>query len=336
MKVTHLLSPTDILWKFLEEYGLDAESIFIKEGITREMILEPGLRIHHAKVERLWKRIFNIIKDPCFGLKAAKHWHPSHFNALGFAWLSSSTLREAFNRASRYARIVGCDRETRIEEKENVIVITLSSALEFPPQMDLSMAILLSASRTNFGRELNPVGVNFIHDKPDCADEYHAFFNSPVEFNAQADRVMFSKKDTDKRLMTGNPYLAEIHDKYSIRYLDKIKRSSLVDIVKNEIIESLPSGKISDEDVAYKLNISSRSLQRKLNKKNTNFRSILNEVRKDIAKYYIHESTVSLMEIAFILGYSEYTSFSRAYKKWTGNSPGRDRKIGKSNLYINS
>ena len=120
--------------------------------------------------------------------------------------------------------------------------------------------------------------------------------------------------------------LAEIHDKYSIRYLDKIKRNSLVDVVKNAIIEGLPSGKISDEYVANKLNISSRTLQRKLNKKKTSFRSILKEVRQDIAKYYIHESTVNLMEIAFILGYSEYTSFSRAYKTWTGNSPGLAKK----------
>ena len=124
MSVTHLLSPADILWKCSEKYGFDAGAIFQSEGLTREMILKPGKRISHAKVEKLWERATGLIKDPCFGLRAATFWHPSHFNALGFAWLTSSTLREAFYRASRYARIVGCDRETRVEEREEPIILT--------------------------------------------------------------------------------------------------------------------------------------------------------------------------------------------------------------------
>ena len=74
MQVTHLLSPTDILWKTLEEYGFNAEIIFLKEGITREMILKPGTRIPHAKAENLWSRVAGLIEDPCFGLHAAKFW----------------------------------------------------------------------------------------------------------------------------------------------------------------------------------------------------------------------------------------------------------------------
>ena len=60
------------------------------------MILKPGTRIPHTKAENLWRRVAGLIEDPCFGLHAAKIWHPSHFNALGYAWLASSTLREAF------------------------------------------------------------------------------------------------------------------------------------------------------------------------------------------------------------------------------------------------
>jgi AraC-like DNA-binding protein len=334
MQVTHLLSPTDILWKTLEEYGFNAEIIFLKEGITREMILKPGTRIPHAKAENLWSRVAGLIEDPCFGLHAAKFWHPSHFNALGYAWLASSTLREAFYRASRYALIVGCDRETRIEERSEEIIVTLSDSLKLPPLMDLSISIFISACRANYGTDLNPVGVKFIHPRPNCGNEYEAYFKAPVEFDGETDSIIFSKAVADKDLPIGNQHLAEINDQYIIRYLDNMNINELVNHVKSAIIDILPSGKITDEDVAYKLNLGVRTLQRKLHNNNTNFRSILDEVRYDLAKFYIHDSDISLMEIAFILGYSEYTSFSRAYKRWTGIPPGKDRHLGQLKLGV--
>jgi hypothetical protein len=116
MAVTHLLSPADILWNMLKDYGHDAESIFLEESIDRELILKPGARIAHARVDSLWSKVNELIDDPCYGLRGAKFWHPSHFNALGYAWLASGTLREALNRAARYIHIIGEDRETRLED----------------------------------------------------------------------------------------------------------------------------------------------------------------------------------------------------------------------------
>ena len=97
-------------------------------------------------------------------------------------------------------------------------------------------------------------------------------------------------------------------------------------------MDMLPSGGVSYEKVAQRLNMSPRSLQRKLQIDHTTFRSLLEEVRQEIAENYIHDSTVNLMEIAFVLGYSEYSSFSRAYKRWTKISPSKIRKL-EQNIY---
>jgi hypothetical protein len=161
MSVTHLLSPTDILWKILEDYGHDAASIFIEAGIKREMLLKPDIRIPHVMADSLWSKVIDIIEDPCFGIQGAKFWHPSHFNALGYAWLASSTLREALERSSRYAHIFGEDRETRLEDTDKGLTVTLSSSLEPPAFMDLTMAIMISACRRNYGESLNPSGCTF-------------------------------------------------------------------------------------------------------------------------------------------------------------------------------
>jgi len=326
MDVTYLLSPANILWNVLEDYGYDAESVFLEEGIDREMVLRPGLRISHARAESFLSKINGLIDDPCWGLRGAKFWHPSHFNALGYAWLSSGTLREALNRATRYAHIIGEDREHRLEDTPKGLTITLSRSLKIPALMDLAMSIWLSACRLNYGSDLNPVEVNFIHSRLACTEEYDSYFKAPVNFNADYDSFTLPIDAVDKRLPIGNPHLAALSDQYIITYLAELNKNNIVQRVKGAIIEMLPSGGVSVEKVAKRLNMSTRSLQRKLQVANTTFGKLLNEVRRTIAEHYIHDSNLSLMEIAFVLGYSEYSSFWRAYKLWTKASPSDIRK----------
>ncbi|MGD9077874.1 MAG: AraC family transcriptional regulator [Desulfobacterales bacterium] len=327
MAVTHLLSPADILWNILEDYGHDAEPIFAEEGIDREMILKPGMRINHAKADSLWSKVNELIDDPCFGLRGVKFWHPSHFNALGHAWLASGTLREALDRAARYAHITGTDRKKRLEDTSKGLTVTLSRSFKLPAFMDLSMSILMSACRLNYGPDLNPVEVQFIHTKPACAEDYYSYFKAPVKFNADDDSITLPADTVDKRLPIGNPHLAKIHDQYIIRYLAELDKHNIVQRVKGAIVDMLPSGGVCDEKVAQRLNMSTRSLQRKLQDVRTTFSTLLNEVRQEIAEHYIHDPTVSLTEISFILGYSEYSSFWRAYKRWTKTSPSAIRKL---------
>ena len=327
MTVTHLLSPTDILWKLLEDYGHDAESIFLEMGIDREMILKPGARITHARADSLWSKVNELIDDPCFGLHGAKFWHPSQFNALGHAWLVSGTLREALNRSVRYAHIIATDRKNRLEDTAKGLTFTLSLSLKVPALMDLAMSILMSACRLNYGPDLNPVEVNFIHSKPACAEEYYSFFKAPVNFSADNDCITLPADAVDRRLPVGNPQLAKMCDQYIIRYLAELDKNNIVQRVKGAIIEMLPSGGVSDEKVAQNLNMSTRSLQRKLQDAHTTFGALLDDVRQELAEHYIHDSTVSLTEIAFVLGYSEYSSFWRAYKRWTQTSPSAIRKL---------
>ena len=330
--VTHLLSQVDILWNILIDYGYDAKSVFLEVGIDREMILKPGARIPHERADSLCSKVDDLIDDPCWGLRGAKFWHPSHFNALGYAWLASSTLREAIDRTSRYAHITGTDREHRVEDTAKGLTVTLSYSLKLPALMDLGMSIWLSACRLNYGPDLNPVEVNFIHSQLACAEEYDSYFKAPVNFNADYDSFTLPADVVDKRLSIGNPHLATLNDQYIVTYLAELDKNNIVQRVEGAIIEMLPSGGVCDEKVAQKLNMSTRSLQRKLKGAHTTFGKLLNEVRHETAEHYLYDSNVSLSEIAFVLGYSEYSSFWRAYKRWTKSSPSDIRK-SEQNIY---
>jgi AraC-like DNA-binding protein len=96
--------------------------------------------------------------------------------------------------------------------------------------------------------------------------------------------------------------------------------------VKAIIVDQLPSGNVTDESVSRVMNMSSRKLQRQLEIAGTTFNTLLNEIRQDLAKKYLREQQVCMTEIAFLLGFSESSAFSRAFKRWMGVTPSEYRK----------
>jgi len=326
MTATYLLSTKEILWKIIETYGHTPESVFARAGLTRDMLMKQGARITHKTADRLWAEATRVIGDPCFGLKAAEFWHPSHFHALGYAWLASSTLRQALNRFDRYIHILSQATDVRLEDTPQGLSLTLSDSLEQPARMDLTMAIVVAMCRLNFGPNLKPVAVTFIHPEPSCGEKYFETFKCPVFFAADCDGLTLKQEDVDQRLPSGNQNLALINDRVMLRYLDELNQTGIVQRTQKVVIAHLPSGHISDEKVARALNMSVRSLQRKLQRAGTSFRRVLDQTREDLARDYILDNRLDLTEVAFLLGFSEHSAFSRAFKRWTGQSPSAFRQ----------
>ncbi|NNJ64770.1 MAG: AraC family transcriptional regulator, partial [Xanthomonadales bacterium] len=104
------------LWKQLEGYGIDPEPLFREEGVDPEILFDAGARIPIERYQRLDLKAAELSGDPFFGLKGADYFRPAHLGALGFAWLASSTLRTAFQRISRYARVIQEKLDIGLEE----------------------------------------------------------------------------------------------------------------------------------------------------------------------------------------------------------------------------
>ena len=328
---SHLATATNILWKLIEAYGHDPEALYFDVGIDPDLLNKPGARIPYTLVNRLWAKATEIIDDPCFGLMAYKYWHPSYFHALGYAWLASHTLRDALNRFVRYLRIVSEKIFLKLEEGPDGLTLVLSYELlgmRVPAQIDMGMAMSIHICRLNFGEDLKPVAVNFMHAEPPCAEKYFELFKTSVRFSADRDSMTYSFADVDRYLMGANPQLARLNDQVMIEYLGKLNKDDIIDRVTAAIIDMLPSGGIADEKVAETLNMSVRSLQRRLKEVGSTFRTLLEAVRKDLASTYVRDPDIELVEVAFLLGFSDQSAFSRAFKRWTGNSPSEARKSG--------
>ena len=327
---TILASAAGLLWKVIESYGLDPEPYFRNAHIDPKLINDPRARFSLATIDKIYSELFKVINDPCMGLKLGSLWHPSHMASLGYAWLASSTLYTALNRLSRYVRIINDAITVTLEEIDDNVVITITSDDREVPtdyQQDSSSAILLTMCRANYGNGLNPVSVRFKHAGSPCRGEYYSFFRCPVEFGAEHNQMIFSLDAVNKQLTSSNPQLAQITDQVMQNYLAELDKEDIVQQVKVAIINQLPSGNVTDETISEAVLTSKRSLQRRLNEKGTTFKTILTEVRKDLALKYIHDRKLTLTEISFMLGFSEMSSFSRAFKRWTGESPKEFRKL---------
>ena len=324
MQATHFAPATNLLWKYLESQGINPEPIYREAGIDPLQLYNPKARLKIEKVDRMWLLAIEHIKDPCFAIDMSRFWHPSMIGALGYAWLASTNLRRAFHRAVRYIDVVSEDINLELTDTPAGlrVVLDLEDAIfTLPQHHDLMMTTLMHMARFNYGEELLPTEVKLAHPAPDCADRLNDYFGIRVEFDADITCLTIARADADRNLSSANKEIALMHDEMLMKYLIEIKKGDIVEQVKSIILENLPDGQVTDEMVARELNLSERSMQRRLQERQTTFRHLLDSVREMVAKQYIRNPMNRMSDIAFLLGFSEQSAFSRAFKKWTGKSP---------------
>ncbi len=324
MQLTSFAPVTGLMWKYLEHCDIDPEPIFLSAGIDPDLRFSPQARVSIECVDRLWSEAAAVIDDPTFGVKMIQYWHPSMIGALGYAWLVSSSLRRALGRIDRYIHTISESMETKLEDTPaglKLSVIITDEITVQPQQHTLIVAVLMHMCRYNFGDELLPTEVNIARPRPDDASDIIDFFRCDVNFDTDIDSITIARADADAELSSANKQIALMHDELLMRYLVEIKKGDIVQQVQSIILDNLPDGQVTDKLVASELNLSERSMQRRLKEHKTTFRFLLDNVREMVAKQYIENPLNRMSDIAFLLGFSEQSAFSRAFKKWTGKSP---------------
>jgi len=190
---------------------------------------------------------------------------------------------------------------------------------------DAGLAMFLRMCQITAGTRIMPVHVTMQRPEPVDKTAYEDMFGPSIEYAAPAHRLSFDAVLVNTPLSTAHPELARLNDQTVIDYLARCERSNLTMQVRAGIIEQLPNGRPNQEDIAQTLNTSLRSLQRKLKDEDTNFKALLNETQQDLALQYIRDSNRTIGEITYLLGFSEPSNFTRAFKRWTGKSPGEFR-----------
>lgn len=313
------------LWSAIEAHDIDADALFKQQGLDPSLIREPRGRYPFDLLCKAGVEAVAVTNKDHLGLEVGKHFTPLDLNALGVTFLSSTNLLEAFARLDRYESLVNSSLDiTIVEEKDRLGL--LSNAKGIPDQSsriveDIRTSVLIHMARLGLNGSVDPLEVAFTYPEPKTTGEYFGLLRCPVLFSQPVSGISFSMTDVKRPFSNANRELAISNDRFLDEMIKDLKSSDLVTQVKRAIIERLPSGAPSEEEVAKSVFVGSRTLQRRLAEKDTNFRTLLMEVRRDLAEKYISDPTMPLAEISYMLGFSDTSAFSRAFKTWTGDPP---------------
>lgn len=325
MKNSMLASLGRPLWRVLEAHHIDADALFRRQGLDPSLFQESHTRYPYDLLCKAWAEATVITDKEYIGLEIGKYFTPLDLNALGVTFLSSTMLLAAFERLQRYETLVNSSLDFTIVEGEDRL--DLLTNLEGVPDEALRIvedgrtSVLVHMARMGLSQSLDPVEVAFTYPEPKATGEYFGLLRCPILFSQPVSRISFSMADAKRPFTYANRELAISNDRFLDGMMKNLKSSDLVTQIKRAIIEDLPSGAPSEEGIAKRVFVSSRTLQRRLADESTNFRTLLLEVRRELAEKYISDKTMPLAEISFMLGFSDTSSFSRAFKKWTGDPP---------------
>jgi AraC-like DNA-binding protein len=317
------------LWEQLRGYGIDPEPLFREEGINPEMLFDAGARVPLERYQRLDVKAAELSGDPDFGLKGAEYSRPAQLGALGFAWLASSSLRTAFQRLSRYARVIQEKLTIELSEDTEFFYVRIDAHLPLLCKRireNGQLAALVKFSRVIAGKDFNPAKIYLKQSEPDDTGYYYELFRAPLEFGARETTFVIRLEDVDRRLTGSNDQLAKLNEHIVVKYLAHSQKQDMVNRVKAAIIDGLANGMVTENSIADEMHTTPRNMHRKLQKQDTSFKQLLTEVRKELAQQYIQDRSKTLTEISFMLGFSEVSSFSRAFKGWTGKPPSEARQ----------
>jgi AraC-like DNA-binding protein len=186
---------------------------------------------------------------------------------------------------------------------------------------DYLLSIIMGMCRVNCGGTLNPVAVNLRRPEPKNQKPYLDFFGCDVRFDAGENGFVLGSRVVDMPLPSGNHELAVTFDTILAGQMAALGAGDITTRCKDYLLKQLTSGEPSEQALANALGMSLRSLQRKLGELGTTYKRLLDETRYDLALKYLDDPKRSITEITFLLGFSEQSAFTRAFKRWSEKSP---------------
>lgn len=307
----------------LEARGIATDAVLRAAGVSQAPSNDPLNRIPLTSLQRLAAAAFELTNDPYFGLYAANFLHAANLHALGFAMTASETLRELCKRMSRYFRLLsGASRpELNIRDGEARLEFVFVAASPALSEDVFGLFLVRLFSELSDGK-VRPIRIEQRRPSPPDDGVHHCrAFGCPVTFGNRNTSLVFDVSAVDLPLTGASRELAEQNERIVIGYLAKLDRSDIHARVRAVLQQQFPSGSVTKESVAKKLYMSPRTLQVKLAKSDTTFHEVVDQTRLALARGYIENSAMSITEIAYLLGFSDTSNFSRAFKRWTGHTP---------------
>ena len=301
--------------------------------MTPELIDDPEEPLSVRSQIALLEEAAKALKDDFIGFSLARDFDLREIGLLYYVMASSQTLGEALKRLGRYSKVTN---EALVfgYRKGNGLIVNLSysgvSRHSDRHQIEFCMFAAIRICRMLTGQHLVPQHFSMAHHRSGAISEMVRFVGTKVEFGADTDEFALNVSARELPLIHSDSYLNDLLLKNCEAALAQRKsdQSQFRTRVENAISSLLPHGRVIVADVARSLGMSHRTLARKLSDEGLNFTEILEQLRRDLATRYLEDRKLHVSKIAWLLGFRELSSFTHAFKRWTGKTPSQMRAAG--------
>jgi AraC-like DNA-binding protein len=315
----------------IEAAGRDPDEILRAVGLDRAAVADRHGFIPSAAFTLALEEAARVTGDECFGLHFGERYHPKDIGALAYVVLNSPTIAVAFENVARYLRIYNeAAAVSFVQSEKNAF---LQHRLRDVPLQrrrqheECALTVALGTIRMMAGSEWRPIEVRFEHEPPARTNEHARIFGAPVLFGGDGNVMVIEREFCDREVPMADRRLYPILEEYLERQLENSPTEDrFVVAVQHAIANSMKDGEPKLPDVARTIGVSVRTLQRRLSESGVDYKGLVDDIRHRLALRYLKDRKHTLSEVAYLLGYSEISAFSRAFRRWTGSTPSDHRR----------
>jgi AraC-like DNA-binding protein len=308
--------------------GLNPNALLLQVGISPELLLSPQARVSSSQYGMLWQLIAQTLDDEFFGMDSHR-MKAGSFTLLCHAVINSDNLERGLRRALRFLRLVFDDMAGELHREGETASIVLTDSPTAPKRAfayGTYLLMLHGLACWLIGRRIPISHADFRCAEPQFSEEWRILFSRNLNFLQDHSGISFPVNYLDMPNIQNERTMKEFLHSAPANFLVKYKNSaSLAAKVRRHLREMHPATWPDFNTVADQFHSSAATLRRRLNDEGESYRSIMDDLRRDLAISLLSDTQQSIAEIAGGLGFAESSAFHRAFKKWTGIRPGEYR-----------
>ncbi len=310
----------------LREQGKDAATILLNAGLTQQEVDDPRVRLEVPAQIKFLGLAAEALEDDLLGFHLARSFELREVGLLYYVAASSEQVADALLNGARFSRINNEGVRLQVSTGKTTTVgleyVNVDRATD-KHQAEFWLVTLIRLCRKLTETRLAPSRLKVRHFRDDTPAELRAFLGCEVEFSADADEIVFPGQVASLPIVSHDRFLNNLLLQYAEEALARRspEGENFRADIERVLTQLIPNGRVGASEVARKLGMSPRTLSRKLSDQGTTYAQILDGFRAALARRYLVERELPVSEIAWLLGYQELSSFTHAFKRWTGLTP---------------
>lgn len=321
--------------EYVRSQGKPVASLLEILGVDEAGLADPDARVPDSVSAPLMDEAERLCDDPNIGLHIGLEMKAAHLGVLGLLLLTCKSARDAFDLVMRYQTLIGNGGFVRVEEEGDEFVIVYAEHPQRPepyPRHTVECCLIgwCQIALALGGAQATLNKVTLVCDPPNDISEQQKAFACEVEYRAERNTIRFPQANVDSGFLAGDENLKALLETQAKQRLSALASKQLdndpiVEKSKQFVADSIAYGVPGLDDLAEQFAMSSRTLQRQLDSAGKTYKQLVDEVRTDLAVRYMQDDELSLLDVALMLGFSEQSSFQRAFKRWFDKTPGQYR-----------